>query len=168
MAAGNERGRPGGCPRRLPLVLFDLGVIHGRWCFAALEMCLGVFLGERRVGRQDDVDRAFLIERATVEPDGLGRLAVRHVQDQVGIEECPRGKRDWSALVGCSSGTRTTSTRGAASANFPRCFLFVRAMARGLSLNAKARRTLAHASGLHLSARHDSPPRPPNTSPHNK
>ena len=40
------------------------------------------------------VDRAFLIERATVEPDGLGRLAVRHVQDQVGIEECPRGKRD--------------------------------------------------------------------------
>ena len=94
MAAGNERGRPGGCPRRLPLVLFDLGVMHGRWCFAALEMCLGVFLGERRVGRQDDVDRAFLIERATVEPDGLGRLAVRHVQDQVGIEECPRGKRD--------------------------------------------------------------------------
>jgi adenylate cyclase len=34
MAAGNEKGRPGGCPRRLPLVLFDLGVIHGRWCFA--------------------------------------------------------------------------------------------------------------------------------------
>ena len=34
-------------------------------------------------------------------------------------------------------------------------------MARGLSLNAKARRTLAHPSGLHLSARHDSPPRPP-------
>src|SRR6185436_311602 len=94
MAAGNEKGRPGGWPRRLPLVLFDLGVIHGRWCFAALEMCLGVFLGERRVGRQADVDRAFLIERATVEPDGLGRLAVRHVQDQVGIEECPRGKRD--------------------------------------------------------------------------
>src|SRR4051812_30638353 len=74
MAAGNQKGRPGGCPRRVPLVLFDLGVIHGRWCFAALEMCLGVFLGERRVGRQDDVNRAFLIERATVEPDGLGRL----------------------------------------------------------------------------------------------
>ena len=28
-------------------------------------------------------------------------------------------------------------------------------------MHAKARRTLAHASGLHLSARHDSPPRPP-------
>ena len=92
MAAGNEKGRPGGCPRRLPLVLFDLGVNTAG--VRALEMCLGVFLGERRVGRQDDVDRAFLIERATVEPDGLGRLAVRHVQDQVGIEECPRGKRD--------------------------------------------------------------------------
>jgi hypothetical protein len=61
MAAGNENGRPGGCPRRLPLVLLDLGVIHGRWCFAALEMRLGVFLGERRVGRQDDVDRALFV-----------------------------------------------------------------------------------------------------------
>jgi hypothetical protein len=66
------KGPPGGCPRRLPLVLLNLGVIHGRWCCAALEMRLGVFLGERRVGRQDDVDRAFLIERATVEPSALG------------------------------------------------------------------------------------------------
>ena len=142
MAAGNERGRPGGCPRRLPLVLFDLGVIHGRWCFAALEMCLGVFLGERRVGRQDDVDRAFLIERATVEPDGLGRLAVRHVQDQVGIEECPRGKRD--LVSACRLFLRNQDNLDARSRKLElsSCFLFVRAMARGLSLNAKARRTL--------------------------
>ena len=60
--------------------------------------------------------------------------------------------RYFAALVGCSSGTRATSTRGAASANFPRCFLFVRAMARGLSLNAKGRRMLAHPSGPFLTA----------------
>ena len=88
------------------------------------------------------VDRAFLIERATVEPDGLGRLAVRHVQDQVGIEECPRGKRD--LVSACRLFLRNQDNLDARSRKpeLSSCFLFVRAMARGLSLNAKARRTL--------------------------